>query len=110
TCRRQGSGRCSRPQPFGNSWSVQRTYAVPTDELPTYWGRVSRSRRLRKEDIVDTAQPPYSSTASPPRQDTRPRNGLGVAALVIGVGSLVAVASLLLFPLALTGGLVGPVL
>ena len=59
---------------------------------------------------MDTAQPPYSSTASPPRQDTRPRNGLGVAALVIGVGSLVAVASFLLFPLALIGGIVGAVL
>jgi hypothetical protein len=37
----------------------------------------------------------------------RVRNGLGVAALVIGVASLVAGLSFVLFPLALIGGLVG---
>jgi membrane-bound ClpP family serine protease len=40
----------------------------------------------------------------------RPRNGLGVAALVIGVASLVAGISFVLFPLALLGGLVGLVI
>jgi hypothetical protein len=40
----------------------------------------------------------------------RQRNGAGVAALVLGVASLVAVASFVLFPLALVGGLVGTVL
>jgi membrane-bound ClpP family serine protease len=37
----------------------------------------------------------------------RPRNGLGVAALVIGVASLVAAISFILFPLALIGAVVG---
>jgi membrane-bound ClpP family serine protease len=40
----------------------------------------------------------------------RPRNGLGVAALVIGVASLVAAVSFVLFPLALVGGVVALVL
>lgn len=40
----------------------------------------------------------------------RPRNGLGVAARVIGVASLVAGISFVLFPLALVGGLVGLIL
>ena len=39
----------------------------------------------------------------------RQRNGLGVAALVLGVASLVAAASFVLFPLALIGGLIGAV-
>jgi hypothetical protein len=39
----------------------------------------------------------------------RQRNGMGVAALVLGVASLVAVASFVLFPLALIGGLIGAV-
>lgn len=41
---------------------------------------------------------------------TQPRNGLGVASLVLGVASLVAAISFLLFPLALLGGVVGAVL
>jgi 4-amino-4-deoxy-L-arabinose transferase-like glycosyltransferase len=40
----------------------------------------------------------------------RPRNGLGVAALVLGVASLVAAVSFVLFPLGLLGGLVAAVL
>jgi uncharacterized membrane protein YccC len=40
----------------------------------------------------------------------RPRNGLGVAALVIGVASLVAGISIVLFPLALGGAFVGLIL
>jgi hypothetical protein len=40
----------------------------------------------------------------------RPRNGLGVAALVLGVASLVAAISFVLFPLGLLGGLVAAVL
>ena len=59
---------------------------------------------------MDTAHPAYSSTASTGGPPARPRNGLGVAALVIGVGSLVAVASFLLFPVALIGGIVGAIL
>jgi hypothetical protein len=48
---------------------------------------------------------PYES-----RQDKRPGRGLAVASLVIGVASLVAAISFVLFPLALLGGLVGAVL
>ena len=60
---------------------------------------------------MDASQPTYStSPGTPGRQLARPRNGLGVAALVLGVGSLVAAASFLLFPLALVGGVVGAIL
>ena len=51
-----------------------------------------------------SAQP----AASPP--SARPRNGLGVAALVVGVASLVAAVSFTLFPLGLVGGLVAAAL
>jgi len=51
-----------------------------------------------------TAQP----VVSPP--STRPRNGLGVAALVLGVASLVAAVSFVLFPLGLLGRLVAVIL
>jgi membrane-bound ClpP family serine protease len=55
---------------------------------------------------MDMTQPaPYSPPVS-----ARPRNGLGVATLVIGVASLVAAISFVLFPLALVGGLVGLIL
>jgi hypothetical protein len=40
----------------------------------------------------------------------RPKNGFGVASLVLGVASLVAAISFLLFPLALIGGIVGAIL
>jgi Domain of unknown function (DUF4190) len=49
------------------------------------------------------AQPDY-------RQKVRPGRGLGVASLVIGVASLVAAISFVLFPLALVGGIAGAVL
>jgi hypothetical protein len=49
--------------------------------------------------------PPF---AAPP--SARPGNGLGVAALVLGVASLVAAVSFILFPLGLLGGLVAAVL
>jgi hypothetical protein len=53
---------------------------------------------------MDT-QPPGSAQplAAPPA--ARPANGLSVAALVLGVASLVAAVSFVLFPLALPGGL-----
>jgi|ERR1051325_10208691 len=54
------------------------------------------------------AQPPPSDQTEP--APARPRNGLGVAALVIGVASLVALASFVLFPLALIASVVGIVL
>ena len=49
--------------------------------------------------------PPYAAPLS-----ARPANGLGVAALVLGVASLVAAVSFVLFPLALPGGLFAAVL
>jgi hypothetical protein len=55
---------------------------------------------------MGVSEPTYSTqpvAAGAPRV----RNGLGVAALVIGVASLVAGLSFVLFPLALIGGLVG---
>jgi hypothetical protein len=58
-------------------------------------------------DITQHEQP---EPPPPPTASLRPRNGLGVAALVIGVASLVAVISFVLFPLALLGGLVGLIL
>jgi hypothetical protein len=54
--------------------------------------------------LPGSAQP----LAAPP--SAWPRNGLGVAALVLGVASLVAAVSFVLFPLGLLGGLVAAVL
>ncbi len=51
---------------------------------------------------------PAQSPDTPPA--ARPKNGLGVAALVTGVASLVAAVSFVLFPLALIGGIVALVL
>lgn len=59
---------------------------------------------------MDMTQHEQSGPPPPPLESLRPRNGLGVAALVIGVASLVAVVSFVLFPLALLAGLVGLVL
>ncbi len=56
--------------------------------------------------VTQPAQP----AQPPPAPAARPRNGLGVAALVIGVASLVAGISFVLFPLALVGALVGLIL
>jgi hypothetical protein len=52
---------------------------------------------------------PIPAPPAPPPV-SQPKNGLGVASLVLGVASLVAAISFLLFPLALIGGLVGAVL
>lgn len=54
---------------------------------------------------MDAPQPGF--TAGAWTVNTRQRNGLGVAALVLGVASLVAAASFFLFPLALVGGALG---
>jgi hypothetical protein len=72
-------------------------------------------QRLRKQGTVSTpyssepdySETGYSETARPPvtPSPAQPRNGLGVSALVLGVGSLVAAISFVLFPLALPGGL-----
>jgi hypothetical protein len=53
---------------------------------------------------------PNSPPPAPPPAAPKPRNGMGVAALVIGVASLVAAASFILFPIGLVAGLVGLVL
>jgi hypothetical protein len=59
---------------------------------------------------MDVARHAEPVPPPPPTASLRPRNGLGVAALVIGVASLVAGISFVLFPLALLGGLVGLIL
>jgi hypothetical protein len=51
-----------------------------------------------------------SRTGGRAQVHARPRNGLGVAALVIGVASVVAGASFVLFPLAFVGGVIGLIL
>jgi hypothetical protein len=53
---------------------------------------------------------PAPSAQPPPYSAPRSRNGFGIAALVIGVASLVAVISFVLFPLGLLGGLIGLIL
>jgi Domain of unknown function (DUF4190) len=58
---------------------------------------------------MDT-QVPGSTPPFVAPQSTRPGNGLGIAALVLGVASLVAAVSFTLFPLGLLGGLVAAVL
>ena len=54
--------------------------------------------------LPGSAQPYIAPSAA------QPGNGLGVAALVLGVASLVAAVSFVLFPLALPGGLFAAVL
>ena len=58
---------------------------------------------------MGVSEPTYSTQPVAPGP-SRPRNGLGVAALVLGVASLVAGLSFVLFPLALIGGVVGLVI
>jgi len=59
---------------------------------------------------MSTPQVPEYAQPFPAAPSARPRNGLGVAALVLGVASLVAALSFLLFPLGLIGGVVAAVL
>ena len=54
---------------------------------------------------VPGSAPPFTAPSS-----AQPANGLGVAALVLGVASLVAAVSFVLFPLALPGGLLAAIL
>jgi hypothetical protein len=68
------------------------------------WGR------RRAEGAHHGGNPASASRPALPTAPARARNGLGVAALVIGVASLVAAISFLLFPLGLVGGLVGLVI
>jgi hypothetical protein len=62
-----------------------------------------------KESVMGATEPAYSAQPVP-AGPSRAHNGLGVAALVIGVASLVAGISFVLFPLALLGGLVGVII
>jgi membrane-bound ClpP family serine protease len=63
---------------------------------------------------MTTTQPvpsePEPARPSSTTSTTPPGRGLAVASLVIGVGSIVAAVSFLLFPLALLAGVVGVVL
>ena len=59
---------------------------------------------------MTTPQPSPSAQLPAPPALARPGNGLGVAALVLGVASLVAAVSFTLFPLGLLGGLAAAVL
>jgi hypothetical protein len=58
---------------------------------------------------MDT-QLPGSAPSFGAAPSARPANGLSVAALVLGVASLVAAVSFVLFPLALPGGLLAAIL
>ena len=59
---------------------------------------------------MTTAQSSQSAHLPAPPTPARPGNGPGVAALVLGVASLVAAVSFTLFPLGLLGGLVAAIL
>ena len=59
---------------------------------------------------MTTAQSSQSAHLPAPPTPARPGNGPGVAALVLGVASLVAAVSFTLFPLGLIGGLAAAVL
>ena len=58
---------------------------------------------------MDTQVPGSAPPVDAP-PSAQPGNGLGVAALVLGVASLVAAVSFVMFPLALPGGLLAAIL
>ena len=70
----------------------------------------NRPAHPERSAIMTTSQPSPSAQLPAPPAPARPGNGLGVAALVLGVASLVAAVSFTLFPLGLLGGLVAAVL
>ena len=70
----------------------------------------NRPAHPERNAIMTTSQPSPSAQLPAPPAPARPGNGLGVAALVLGVASLVAAVSFTLFPLGLAGGLVAAVL
>src|SRR5712691_10838627 len=59
---------------------------------------------------MSTSEYPVPGQRPDASSPARPRNGMGVAALVIGVASLVAALSFVLFPLGFIGGLVAVIL
>ena len=79
--------------------------AAPRGLLTYQPRRTGRGRQAIMSTLQSTEPGQPTTPAS-----ARPRNGLGVAALVLGVASLVAALSFVLFPLALLGGLVAAVL
>ena len=70
----------------------------------------SRPAHPERNAAMTTAQSSQSAHLPAPPTPARPRNGPGVAVLVLGVASLVAAVSFTLFPLGLLGGLVAAVL
>ena len=71
----------------------------------------ARPAHPERDAIMTTPQPSSSSAQlPPPSAPARAGTGLGVAALVLGVASLVAAVSFTLFPLGLLGGLAAAVL
>jgi len=70
----------------------------------------NRPAHPERNVVMTTPQPSPSAQLPAPPALARPGNGLGVAALVLGVASLVAAVSFTLFPLGLAGGLVAAVL
>jgi len=70
----------------------------------------SRPAHPERDAIMNIPQPSPTAQLPAPPEPARPGNGLGMAALVLGVASLVAAVSFTLFPLGLAGGLVAAVL
>ena len=93
----------------GGEARPRRGEALPlARDSASYWSDASALKR--EVGIVTTPQVPESAQPLATPRSARPRNGLGVGALVVGVASLVAALSFVLFPLGLLGGLVAAVL
>ena len=70
----------------------------------------NRTAHPQGDAAMTTPQPTQTGQPVIPPAPARPGTGLGVAALVLGVASLVAAVSFTLFPLGLLGGLAAAVL
>ena len=70
----------------------------------------SRPAHPERDAVMNTPQSYQSAQLPAPPAPARPGNGLGVAALVLGVASLVAALSFTLFPLGLLGGLAAAIM
>jgi hypothetical protein len=91
------------------------TYQYPpipaaASESGQTWVMDTTSAHRQKGDSAMGTTEPAPSAQPPPYSAQKSRNGFGIAALVIGVASLVAVISFVLFPLGLLGGLIGLIL
>src|SRR5215831_1352262 len=108
----------SGQQPASREGRVGMSDAPP----PPSWPPPSAPPPSEPTDPAMAAQPPATAPPAPtgsipPAQtpgpavaSERPRNGMIIAVLVLGVASLVAVISFVLFPLGLIAGIVGVVL